>query len=122
MKLTPAQVLIPLVTTLWLTGCVIAVNTEDWEDGNWHHRQEKNSQRIEHLELGKTEDTVRDELGNPDFTESFLREGDTYTVLFYRTQHVRSDGVTTKDETTPLVFVDDRLVGWGENAVEYAIQ
>jgi len=29
-------------------------------------------------------------------------------------------GRTTKDETTPLVFVDGELVGWGESAIEYA--
>lgn len=122
MRVTPAQVLIPMLITLWLSGCVIAVNTEDWEDGDWHSRQEKNARKIARLELGKSESSVREELGKPDFTESFLREGDTYLVLFYRTRHVESDGVTTKDETTPLVFAGDRLVGWGENAVEHAIR
>jgi hypothetical protein len=41
-------------------------------------------------------------------------------VLLYRTRLVREDGRTTRDETTPLVFVDGELVGWGESAVENA--
>jgi hypothetical protein len=34
--------------------------------------------------------------------------------LFYRTQRKHSDGETTRDETTPLVFRDNRLIGWGD--------
>ncbi|MFT7090937.1 MAG: hypothetical protein ACJAYW_000899, partial [Candidatus Azotimanducaceae bacterium] len=31
-----------------------------------------------------------------------------------------SDGQTTKDETTPMVFVGNKLVGYGATAVENA--
>nr|WP_238946885.1 DUF3192 domain-containing protein [Seongchinamella unica] len=33
-------------------------------------------------------------------------------VLFYRTERNKSDGATSRDETTLLVFRNDRLAGW----------
>lgn len=106
------------------TGCVIAINDRDgWrdEDSGWQERQERNREAIDHLQLGRSEDSVVRALGKPDMTESFVREGLPFRVLFYRTRLHREDGRTTREETTPLVFVDDRLVGWGESAVEHAL-
>ena len=54
-------------------------------------------------------------LGAPDFSEAFQHNDDNYRVLYYRTQHRHSDGDTTIDETTPLVFKNDHLIGWGED-------
>ncbi len=110
--------LILIVTSL--QGCVIAVNTDDWEDESWFSRQNRNAEVIEDLRLGVTETEVREELGEPDFVESFRRGEETYRVLFYRTRHHEHDGVTTKDETTPLVFVENELVGWGDSAIKNA--
>ena len=115
-------ILLPVILALSLSGCVIAVNTDDFEDENWYSRQARNAKKIERLEIGKSEVSVRDEFGNPDFVESFLRENESYLVLFYRTKHIDHDGVTTRDETTPLVFVDGSLVGWGDSAIEYAVR
>ena len=115
------------VLLLALGGCVISVRDDnvdgDWIGGerdDWRRRQERNREAIAHLELGRSVDSVIDELGPPDMTESFVRDGLTYRVLRYRTHRVRDDGRTTRDETEPLVFVDAELVGWGESAVEYA--
>ena len=36
--------------------------------------------------------------------------------MFFRTQHVRADGLTTQDECTPLLFENDKLIAWGEGA------
>lgn len=111
-------ILLSLVTVL--NGCVIAVNTDDWEDSAWFSRQHKNAERIEQLELGNAEMDIRQDFGDPAFTESFARDGRQFVVLFYRTRHVDNDGTTTKNETTPLVFVDGTLVGWGDSAIENA--
>lgn len=44
-------------------------------------------------------------------------------ILRYRTHHRHSDGETTRDETTPLVFVDGTLAAWGEaSLVDYAAE
>jgi hypothetical protein len=55
-------------------------------------------------------------MGIADFNESYSKDDDTYQVLYYRTQRINGDGVTTKDECTPLVFKNSILVGWGERA------
>mgnify|MGYP002635278663 CR=1 FL=1 len=117
----PTIALLTLLSITLLTSCVIAVNTDDYQDRDaWHTRQSSNAEKIEHLEIGKSYLSTLDELGEPNFTESFLRGAATYQILFYRTRHVQHDGVTSKDETTPLVFIDNRLVGWGDSAIEHA--
>jgi len=104
-----------------LSGCVIAVNTDDWEEERWFSKQNKNAERLEQLALGTMQTTIRAEWGVPDFSEAFVRKQSEYTVLYYRTRHNEHDGKTTKDETTPLVFVGGELVGWGDSAVEHAM-
>jgi hypothetical protein len=104
-----------------LSGCVIAVgNTSHSEEDKWHVRQERNSSYINQLDLGLSMTTVESDLGSADYNESFQRDGEAYQVLYYRTRQVHSDGKTTKDETTPLVFMDRKLIGWGEIAIEKA--
>lgn len=107
------------VMLVWINACVITVNTDDEYDG-WSSRQERNERTIKRLDLGRTLDSIENELGEPDFVESFHRNDDTFKVLYYRTHRRHGDGRTTKDETTPLVFVDGVLVGWGESAIEFA--
>lgn len=103
-----------------LSSCVIAVNTDDWEEERWFSKQNKNAERVEQLALGTTQASVLAEWGTPDYSEAFVRKQNKYAVLYYRTRHNEHDGKTTKDETTPLVFVDGELVGWGDSAVEHA--
>jgi len=38
--------------------------------------------------------------------------------LFYRTRRTEADGETSRDETTPLVFKNNELVGWGLKVYE----
>jgi hypothetical protein len=110
-----------LLLTLSLTGCVVAIGNGhgDGED-NWKERQGKNSRYINSLSIGASRAVVESDLGSADILEVFQRNGDDYRVLFYRTQRVNDDGRTTKNETTPLVFIDDKLVGWGDTAIEKA--
>jgi hypothetical protein len=116
------RLLLPALSALLLSGCVIAVDHHpDDEDGDgWRERQRENRRSIAELELGRSRSSVEVQLGEPDFFETFQRDGERFVVLRYRTHRVRKDGETTRDETTPLVFVDDALVGWGESAVEFA--
>ena len=116
-----------VLAVLALSGCYISVRDDTPQDGwvedsdDWQRRQRRNQEAIAYLELGRSVDSVTVELGTPDLTESFVRDGRAYRVLFYRTRLVREDGRTTRDETMPLVFVDDELVGWGESAIEHAL-
>ena len=109
------------------SGCYISVRDDGPHDGwavegepDWQHRQQRNLEAIRHLHLGRSEGSVVDDLGAPDMTESFTRDGEVFRVLFYRTRLVHEDGRTTRDETIPLVFVDGELVGWGDSAMAYA--
>jgi hypothetical protein len=115
-------ILLAAIVALPLSGCVIRINDNDWdsEEGDWEDRQRNNAKKIQKLELGRTISSIKVDFGEPDLVESFRREAKDYKVLFYRTQHTHSDGMTTRDETTPLVFVEDILVGWGESAIEKA--
>jgi len=104
-----------------LSGCVIAVggDREFDNDSSWKKTQQYNQQQINKLALDTSADDVRTMLGTPDFTESFSNEGETITVLFYRTHHAKSDGKTSKEECTPLIFRQNRLTGWGDKAYKY---
>jgi len=105
--------------TFSLSGCIV-VGGGDWHDDDndhWQERQRDNKRIISQLELNDSRKTIIEQLGAPDISEAFVKGDDNYRILFYRTQHEHSDGDTSKDETTPLVFMNDRLVGWGMDAL-----
>ncbi len=122
MKRYASRVAVLVLGTIFLTGCVIAVNTDDWEQSDWYKQQSRNADRIEALTLGDPEAEIVAFLGDADFVESFVRGEKEYRVLHYRTHHVKHDGITTRDETTPVVFQDGILVGWGESAIAHVIE
>lgn len=98
-----------------LSGCIVwGGDHGDWHDDDWRHQQKENRALIGELELQTERSRVLMKLGAPSFSEAFSRDGSEYRILYYRTQHRHSDGETTIDETTPLVFKNDRLIGWGE--------
>lgn len=97
-----------------LAGCAVTVNDGPGYESGWRERQEHNRQEIARLEIGMSLAEVRERLGRPDITEAFTRDGTEFRIYHYRTQHRRGDGKTTRDETTPLVFRDGRLEGWGD--------
>jgi hypothetical protein len=106
--------------TLLLSGCVISIDG-DHEEGynassgaNWQKYEAKNRQFIADLSLGVSKMSVVDKLRAADFNEMISSNGDAVQVLYYRTQRVDDDGITTKNECTPLVFVNNELKGWGE--------
>ena len=86
----------------------------------WDDREEINRKYIAGLSfddnLNKT--LIIEKLGVPDISEAKQFNGNTVTVLFYRTQHVKSDGITTVDECTALLFNNNKLIAWGRNAYE----
>ena len=106
-----------LALTASLSGCVIIGGDGDWDVEDWRHEQRHNQEVISNLTMGAARGQVLDQLGTPDHSEAFTRDGHEYRVLFYRTHHRHADGDTSMDETTPLVFEDDRLVGWGDRVL-----
>ncbi len=105
------------VITLALGGCVVIdsdgthFNTDSWE-----REQRENREAIAALDIGMERSQALSGLDAPAYSEAFTRDGDDYRILFFRTQRAHADGDTTKDETTPLVFKNDVLIGWGREA------
>lgn len=115
------QITATLLLATSLSGCIIAIGNNAFDDEEeWQQRQNRNVNYIQHLDLGRGLASIEADLGNADFVESFQRDGDDFRVLYYRTQRVHDDGKTTMDETTPLVFIDRELVGWGHSAIDKA--
>ncbi len=86
----------------------------------WDDREVYNREYIAGLSLDNSvnKSTVIERLGSPDISEAKQLFSGTVHVLFYRTQHVTSDGNTTRDECTAMLFEDNQLVAWGENAYQ----
>lgn len=84
-----------------------------WEDREAYNRQFIAKVQLEQL----TSEQIITELGSPDITEARKVGDDKFQVIFYRTQHVKSDGKTTQDECTFLLFVNGVLkeIGLGDN-------
>ncbi|WNO62019.1 DUF3192 domain-containing protein [Rheinheimera sp. MMS21-TC3] len=116
------KLLVATTLAATLSGCVVSVGGKHGlTDGNsaWEKTQQYNQEQVNNLQLDMPIDSVRGLMGKPDFSELFTKEDVAIQVLFYRTHHVKSDGKTTKDECTPLIFKQNKLVGWGDKAYQY---
>jgi hypothetical protein len=114
-KILSAIFLVLLIPAL--SGCVVAVgDVQSEREATRQETERNNREAISQLEPGMSIDYIRTRLGTPDFSESLSLEDGNYRVLFYRTQRREADGMTTRDETTPLIFRDGLLVEWGEAA------
>lgn len=100
---------------------LLVVNFYDDNPSNmkWEDREAFNRQYIAKIKLDTfTFEQAITELGSPDITEA-KKVGDVnYQVMFYRTQHVKSDGITTQEECTPLLFSNGLLTAIGSVAYE----
>ena len=69
-----------------------------------------NRSQLDKLSVGMSTDQVRRAMGKP-YKSEFLG---SRQVWYYITEW-QSDGQTTMDEMTPLVFENNVLLGWGHN-------
>lgn len=85
----------------------------------WEDREAYNRQFIAKLNLEQFSfDQAIEELGSPDITEAKIVDNKRYQVSFYRTQHIKSDGITTQDECTALLFTNGILTAIGKTAYQ----
>ena len=120
---TPLRLISIICASAFLSGCVIVAGDVDEFDRNdynsdWQNMESDNRAKIANLRLGEDYATVLQTMGQANFSEAFENDGNQYQILYYRTHRVESDGETTKDETTPLVFKNQRLIGWGQDALQ----
>lgn len=104
--------------TLGLTGCVVAVGGDKDHMGNYNFedREYENRKKIAQLQINSSFADVQARLGVADFNEVYSKDDGNVQVLYYRTNRKHKDGITTKDECTPLIFKNGMLVSWGEKA------
>ncbi|GMM83268.1 DUF3192 domain-containing protein [Pseudoalteromonas sp. MTN2-4] len=108
-----------------LSGCIVAVSDDGVEPGwssnhsgsSWKYQQEENRKTISKLDLGADYNQVLEQLPTPDFTELVKKDEGVYKVIYIATNSKHSDGKVTKDECTPLVFKDEKLIGFGQSAL-----
>lgn len=123
MNTTVKQIaLVGLVSSsLLLGGCVIAVDGDGFSHKNkeysetWEDREQNNRKHLQMLMLDDTLQAISAKMGSADFNEVKKVGENNYQVLYYRTQRVEKDGITTKDECTPIVFLNQKVVGWGNS-------
>ena len=95
---------------------VIMLYPDSSKDMDWKDREQFNKVQISKLELGQQKKQILELLGSPDITEAKRNENKELQVMFYRTHHKKSDGITTEDECTALLFENNKLIAWGDNA------
>jgi len=109
------KVIIRILIALAAYGVFVTLVMNFYDDSpsnmQWDDREDFNRQFINKLKLGgfKFEQAL-EQLGSPDITEAKQVNDKNYQVLFYRTQHVKSDGITTQDECSYLLFINNTLV------------
>jgi hypothetical protein len=86
---------------------------KDWDD-----RQAYNLQQLSHIKLGQSLDDIVTLMGEADFVEAKTLAGKPLQIMFYRTHHIKGDGITTKDECTPLLFDNEKLIAFGQETYE----
>ena len=79
-----------------------------------YNEKYKNVENSKKLRVNMTKAQVKKIMGEPVKNETYVSPN----VWFYYIDIKWLDGYTTEDECLPLVFKDDKLVGWGWNYYE----
>jgi len=117
------KVVVRILVALAVYGFFVALVVNFYDDSpadmQWGDRESYNRQYIGKLTLDKFNfEQAIEELGGPDITEAKKVNDNNFQVMFYRTQHIKSDGFTTQDECTALLFKNGSLIAIGETAYE----
>jgi len=77
----------------------------------------KNNENLMQVDVGMSKDQVLASMGTPQLSELYHNiEGREVQVLYYLTERDYPAAVSIRERCTPLVFVEDKLQGWGESA------
>jgi hypothetical protein len=113
-----SRILLALTVYAIFVGLVVTFYDDSPDKMKWDDREAYNRQFIAKIKLNSfTFEQALTQLGSPDITEARTVDEMYYQVIFYRTQHVKSDGITTQDECTFLLFINGSLkeIGLGSN-------
>lgn len=116
--------IVGILSVFLLSGCIISIDDENgWDthssSKSWSQLEKDNRESISTLQRDVSVPSVLSKMGVPEFDELVVVDSKEYRVLYYRTQKNAGDGVTTKDECTPIVFEDGKLKGFGQLALDF---
>lgn len=103
---------------LVFAALVLFFYPDDPDAMDWRDREQYNKVQIGKLELGTTRTQIIERMGAPDISEAKQLDDTRVQIMFYRTQHMESDGITTMNECTPLLFENDKLIAWGDGTYQ----
>lgn len=106
-----------LAASLALGGCVVNVKDHGNSYQDWQQLEQQNREHLSRLSLGMGKDEALNLMGRADFHEAWSENDKEVQVYYYRTNRIHGDGTTTKEECTPVVFHNNKLVGWGATAL-----
>jgi len=85
----------------------------------WQAQQGRNRDNLMKLEIGISKAQVIEVMGPPDLNEAYQKPGGgTLVALFYYTNRIWADGNVTRDECTPVVLQDGKVIGWGQDFLQ----
>ncbi|MCK8045619.1 DUF3192 domain-containing protein [Shewanella sp. 1CM18E] len=110
----PVVIISLFVTYVAFVAVIMVFYKPTPDEMSWEDRQAYNQAMLTDLTLGQPIADIKTIFGKADFSEAKISNDDTLQILFYRTHHKTSDGQTSKEECTPLLFKQGKLIAWGE--------
>jgi hypothetical protein len=75
----------------------------------------KTNANLMKLNTGMSQDEAVTIMGTPTLSERYeAADGNQVSILYYRTERKKTTVLSAKDECTPVVFMNGKLVGWGD--------
>ena len=81
----------------------------------------ENRAKLLDLRVGDSRDVLKQKMGLPRKNEVYSSNGKVTEIWFYRTSHT-SDLKELDEEFTPVVMIDDKVVGWGRSYYDNSIK
>jgi len=81
----------------------------------------ENNSRLLVLKIGDSKEMLMQKMGTPKRNEQYSVDGKITEVWYYRTGWT-ADGKETDDEFTPVIMVDEIVVGWGRSFYDNSIK
>ena len=112
------RVAIGIAAYVLFAVAVVELYPQDPKTMEWEDREQFNRVQMGKLQVGADRQNIMALLGSPEISEAKKVEDKVVQVMFYRTQHKKSDGITTEDECTPLLFENNKLIAWGKGTYQ----
>ncbi|WP_299803506.1 DUF3192 domain-containing protein [uncultured Shewanella sp.] len=114
----PVIVISIFITYVAFVAVIMLTYEPTPDEMHWEDRQAYNKAMMSEVAIGQNIAEIKSLFGKADFTEAKISNEQNLEVLFYRTHHETSDGETSKEECTPLLFKQGKLIAWGEDTYQ----